>query len=73
MNKIKELLGTGSDDEIIHKNEYVTTKINSFNNEIKSDFHDEESPSEPTLCSTYMLVLIESVYKSDKVFILKYF
>ena len=39
---------------------------------IKSDFHDEELPSKQTLCSTYVLVLIDSVYKSDKVFILKY-
>lgn len=32
MNEIKELLGTGSYDEVIHKNEYITSKIKSHNN-----------------------------------------
>lgn len=42
MDRIKELLGTGFDDKVIHKNEYMTTKIKSFINGIKSDFHHEE-------------------------------
>ena len=44
----------------------MTTKTKTYKNEIKTDFHDEGLPPEETPCLTYSLVLLDSVYKSDK-------
>ena len=38
------------DFEVIHENKYITTEIKSFDNKIKTDFHDEGMPPEQIRC-----------------------
>ena len=38
----------------------------SYKNDIKTDFHDEESPQEQSPCSRYKQMLINSVCKNDE-------
>lgn len=59
----KELTGKNI-VEVIHKNKYITTKIKSFENQTKPDFHRNELPTEQNLHLTYSLT--DSVYKTDK-------
>ena len=65
-NRTQKLIGKYLDVEVIHKNIYITTKVKSYKNEIKTVFHDEGLPQEPASCLTYSLMLIDSVFKCGK-------
>lgn len=65
-DRTKELIGKDFHFEIIHNNKYVAFKIKSYNNKIKTNFHDRGLLPEQTPCLTYLVILIDTVYKSDK-------
>ena len=65
-NEKKELIVKDFDVEVIQWNKYIATILKSFNNEIKTDFHDEGLPPEQTPCLAYSLIPSDSVHKSDK-------
>lgn len=46
----------------------IKTKIKSYKNKIKADFHDEIKLPEQTLCLTYSIILTDSVCTSDKTY-----
>ena len=64
-NEKKELIVKDFDVEVIQWNKYIATILKSFNNEIKTDFHDEGLPPEQTPCLTCFLILIDLAYKVD--------
>ena len=61
--------------EVIINDKYVSTKIKSDKNEIRTDFHDKALPLERTTFATYSITHIDSVYKKKKIkaIIFKYF
>ena len=69
----KKLIQYNFDHEVNHRNRKTKTKIKPCQNEIKTDFHDERSSIKQIPCLTYSLILIDSVYKSDKNYYLKHF
>lgn len=40
---------------------YISTKIKSQQNKIRSDFKDGKLPTEITLLATYLIILIETI------------
>ena len=55
-----------SDLEVIINDKYVSTKIKSDKNEIRTDFHDKALPLERTTYATYSITHIDSVYKKKR-------
>ena len=46
----------------------LITKIKSYGNETKIDFHDDAWPPEKTQCLTGLISLINSEHKNNKLF-----
>lgn len=64
-DRIKKVTVQDFDIEAIDKWKYITIKIKSNRNKNKSDFHDKALTPEQTPCLTHLLILTDSVYKSD--------
>ena len=56
------------DVQVIHTDKKISTKIKSFKHKIRTDFCDDGLPSKRTPCTAHLIILINSVYRSDKVF-----
>ena len=57
-----------SDVEVVHHDKNLITKVKSYENVIKINLLDKGLPLEKSQCLTYLVVFIDSVYRSDKRF-----
>ena len=65
---IKVIIRIDLDVQVIHTNKKISTKVKSFKHKIRTDFRDDGLPSKRTPCTAHLIILINSVYRSDKVF-----
>ena len=65
-NSIKDLIGKCFDVEVIHCNKYKSAKIKSFNDEIRTAFHDEGLTAEETPRTAHSIILVDSIYRRNK-------
>ena len=73
LGKIKDIIGKEFDSEPIYNDNYIKTKIKSYNNDIRTNFRDESNnrkvPKEDCLYKCLPLISLDSVIQMDK----KYF
>ena len=71
--KIKGLIGKRFDAEPVYDDKYIKTKIKSYNNDIRTNFHGEGNTrkvlSENCSCKCFSLISLDSVIQMGK----KYF
>ena len=65
-NSIKDLIGKYIDVEVIHCNKYNSAKINPFNYELRTAFHDEGLPVEETPWTAHSIILVDLIYRTNK-------
>lgn len=68
----KDLFGEKFDVEGIHYDTYIATKIESYKDEIKTDFDDEGLPPEKRKCLSYLRILLMQYTEGTKSVILKH-
>ena len=68
----KDLFGEKFDVEGIHYDTYIATKIESYKDEIKNYFGDEELPPEKRKCLSYLIILLMQYTEGTKSVILKH-
>ena len=61
-NSIKEEFGS----EPAYDEKYLRTKIKSYNEKIKTNFHNNKTPKEGSQCIGLSVILIDSAYTKDK-------
>ena len=70
LEKIKDLIGKKIDAEPVYGNKYIKTKIKSYNNDIRTNFHGEGNsrkvPKENCSFKYLSLILLDSVIKMGK-------
>ena len=68
--KIKELIGKKFDAEPVYGDKYIKTKIKSYNNDIRTNFHGEGNsrkvPKENCSYECFSLIALDSVIKMSK-------
>ena len=68
--KIKELIGKKFDAEPVYGDKYIKTKIKSYNNDIRTNFHGEGNsrkvPKENCSYECFSLIALDSVIKMGK-------
>ena len=69
-NKITDLINKKFDSEPVYNNKYINTKIKLYNNDIKTNFHDEnnirEVPKENCAYKRLSLISLDSVIQMNK-------
>ena len=65
---IKVIIRIDLDVQVIHTNKKISTKVKSFKHKTRTNFRDDGLPSKRTPCTAHLIILINSVYRSDKVF-----
>ena len=69
-NKIRDLINKKFDSKPVSNNKYINTKIKSYNNDIKTNFHDEnnfrEVPKENSAYECLSLISLDSVIQTNK-------
>ena len=63
---VKDLIGKYIDVEVIHCNKYNSAKINPFNYELRTAFHDEGLSVEETPWTGHSIILVDSIYRRNK-------
>ena len=76
--KIKDLIGKKCDAEPIYSDKYIKTKIKSYNNDIRTNFHGEGNskkvPKESCTYKCFSVISLDSVIQmGKKYFFLKHF
>ena len=70
MGKNKDLIGKKFDAEPVYSDKYIKTKIKSYNNDIRTNFHGEGNnrkvPKENCSCKCLSLILLDSVIQMGK-------
>ena len=71
--KIRDLIGKKFDSEPVYDEKCIKIKIKSYNNDIRTNFHDEgnsrKAPKESCTCKCFSLISLDSVIQIGK----KYF
>ena len=69
--KISDLINKKFDSDPVYNNKYINTKISSYNNDIKSNFHDIDNKnnklpekSKPYRCMS--LISVDSIVRINK-------
>ena len=69
-NKVRDLINKNFDSEPVNNNKYINTKIKLYNNDIRTNFHDEnnitEVPKENCVYKCLSLISLDSVIKTNK-------
>ena len=69
-NKTRDLINKKIDSEPVCNNKYINTKIKLYNNDIKTNFHDEnnirEVPKENCAYKCLSLISLDSVIQTNK-------
>ena len=71
--KLGKLLKKGFYSEPVHKEKYLITKIKSYEGKIRTNFYDNKMPKESSQYISLSAILINSVFRTVKTIILKYF
>ena len=75
--KIRDLIGKKFDSEPVYGDKYIKTKIKSYSNDIRTNFHGEGNsrkvPKENCSYKCLSLISLDSIIKMGKAIILKYF
>ena len=68
--KIRDLINKKFDSEPVYNNKYINTKVKLYNNDIKTNFHDEnnirEVPKENCAYKCSSLIYLDSVIQTNK-------
>ena len=76
-NEIRDLINKKFDSEPVYNNKYINTKIKLYNNDIKTNFHDEnnirEVPKEKCAYKCLLLISLDSVIQTNKKYQPKHF
>ena len=68
--KFRDLIGKKFDSEPVYGDKYIKTKIKSYNNDIRTNFHGEGSsrkvPKENCSYKSFSLISLDSVIKMGK-------
>ena len=68
--KIRDLIGKKFDAESAYGDKYIKTKIKSYNNDIRTNFHGEgksrKVPKGSCSCKCFLLITLDSVIKMGK-------
>ena len=68
--KIRDLINKKFDSEPIYNNKYINTKIKLYNNDIRTNFHDnnniKEVPKENCAYKCLSLISLDSVIQTNK-------
>ena len=69
-NEIRDLINKKFDSDTVYNNRYINTKIKLYNNDIKTNFHDEnnirEVPKEKCAYKCLLLISLDSVIQTNK-------
>ena len=65
-NRVKELVWRDFDIYVIHDDKYLTNKIKSYGNEIKTDCHSDRLPPKKAWCLGNSIKPIDSVHRTSK-------
>ena len=65
-DRFKDLIGKNFNVEAIHNGKYTSTKLKSFKDEIRINYHGDGLPPEKTPCAAISIILTGSVCRSDK-------
>ena len=71
--KVKNIIKKEFDSESVHNEEYLKAKIKSYNGKISTNFHNNKIPKEDSQFICLSVILIDSVFRTDKIIILKCF
>ena len=63
INKTNYIFLKRFDSDPIYNNKYIKTKLNSYNGETRTNFHDEKIPEEGFHYVCLSMILIHSVFK----------
>ena len=76
-NEIRDLINKKFDSDTVYNNRYINTKIKLYNNDIKTNFHDEnnirEVPKEKCAYKCLLLISLDSVIQTNKKYHLQTF
>ena len=68
--KIRDLMGEKFNSEPAYGDKYIKTKIKSYNNDIRTNFHGEGNsrkvPKENCRCKCFSLISLDSVIQMGK-------
>lgn len=67
-NRVKELVWRDFDIYVIHDDKYLTNKIKSYGNEIKTDCHSDRLPPKKAWCLGNSIKPIDSVHRTSKLY-----
>ena len=64
--KVSKIIKKEFDNNLVYNEKYIKTKIKSYNGKISTNFHNNKIPKEGSQCVCLSVILIDSVYKTDK-------
>ena len=72
-DKVSDNIKNGFDSEPVYNEKYLKTKINSQKQNISTNFHGEKVQDEVSQSIGLLLILIDSIFRTSKNIILKFF
>ena len=73
--KIRDLIGKKFNSETVYCDKYTKTKIKSYNNDIRTNFHGEGNsrkvPKESCTCKCFSLISLDSAIQMGKMYYLQ--
>lgn len=67
-NRVKELVWRDFDVYVIHDDKYLTNKIKSYADKIKTDCHSDRLPLKKARCLANSIKPIDSVHRTNKLY-----
>ena len=64
--KVKNIIKKGFDSEPVYNEKYVKAKIKSYNGKISTNFHNNKIPKEGSQFICLLVILINSVFRTNK-------
>ena len=64
--KIKNSIKKEFDSEPVHNEKYLKAKTRSYNGKINTNFHSNKIPKKGSQCICLLVILIDSVFRTDK-------
>ena len=71
--KVKNSIKNVFDSELVYNEKYIKAKIKSQNGKINSNFHSNKMPKEGSQFICLSVILVNSVFRTGKIIILKCF
>ena len=64
--KVKISINKDFDSEPVCNEKYLKAKMKFYNGKIKTNFHNNKIPKESCQCICLLVILIDSVFRTDK-------